>query len=241
MLSQEEKPVYVRRMFDAIAPTYDYMNSVMTAGAHHLWRRTVAREIVAGDPAVVLDLACGTGDLSFAVMQEAMAPCSILGVDFSPPMLSLAQAKHARLPEKRFPIEFLRANVLALPLPDASVDVVTNAFLLRNLVDLQVFFAECYRVLRPGGRFITLEITHPPVPGFRNAFALYFNNVVPLLGKLLVRHQEAYTYLPTSLQSFPDAPALARALRESGFSEVSYRYLGLGTVAAHIANKVPLK
>lgn len=238
MIDQQEKPTYVRRMFDAIAPTYDFMNTVMTGGAHHLWRRTTARQIVENDPAVVLDLACGTGDLSFAVMQEAMAPCTILGVDFSPPMLTLAQAKHAQLPEKRFPIEFLRANVLALPLPDSSVDVVTNAFLLRNLVDLDVFFAECHRLLRPGGRFITLEITHPPVPGFRNAFQLYFNNLVPLLGKLLVRHQEAYTYLPMSLQEFPNAPSLAKAMRKAGFADVSYRYLGLGTVAVHTANKV---
>ena len=226
-------------MFDAIAPTYDIMNTVMTAGAHHLWRRTAARQIVADDPRIVLDLACGTGDLSFAVMQEAMAPCTILGADFSPPMLTLAQEKHARLTEDRFPVEFMRADVLALPLPDSSVDVVTNAFLLRNLVDLGEFFAECHRVLRPGGRIITLEITHPPYPGFRNAFELYFNNVVPLLGKLLVRHQEAYTYLPTSLQAFPDAPTLALAMQESGFAEVSYRYLGLGTVAVHSANKVP--
>ena len=239
MDSQHEKPKYVRRMFDAIAPTYDFMNTVMTAGAHHLWRRTAARQIVADDPRIVLDLACGTGDLSFAVMQEAMAPCTILGADFSPPMLSLAQEKHAQLTEHRFPIAFMRADVLALPLPDSSVDVVTNAFLLRNLVNLGEFFAECHRVLRPGGRFITLEITHPPYPGFRGAFELYFNNVVPLLGKLLVRHQEAYTYLPTSLQAFPDAPTLAAAMRESGFAEVSYRYLGLGTVAVHIANKVP--
>lgn len=239
MISQEEKPAYVRRMFDAIAPTYDFMNSVMTAGAHHLWRRTAAREVVATDPAVVLDLACGTGDFCFAVMREAMAPCTIIGVDFSPPMLVLAREKHARLAERRFPIEFLQANVLTLPLPDDSVDVVTNGFLLRNLVDLEVFFAECYRVLRPGGRFITLEITHPPVPGFRNAFELYFNNVVPALGKLLVRHQEAYTYLPTSLQAFPNSPALAEAMQSAGFPKVSYRYLGLGTVAVHIANKVP--
>ena len=239
MVNQQEKPAYVRRMFDAIAPTYDFMNSVMTAGAHHLWRRSTARQIVAEDPRVVLDLACGTGDLSFAVMQEAMSPCTVLGADFSRPMLSLALEKHARLPEHRFPIRFMQANVLALPLPDASVDVVTNAFLLRNLVDLDVFFGECYRVLRPGGRFVSLEITHPPLPGFRSAFALYFNNVVPILGRLLVRHQEAYTYLPTSLQSFPNAPTLAATLQESGFAEVSYRYLGLGTVAVHSAHKVP--
>lgn len=225
-------------MFDAIAPTYDFMNTVMTAGAHHLWRRTAARQIVAKDPSIVLDLASGTGDLSFAVMQEAVAPCTIIGADFSSPMLTLAQAKHGQIAEKRFPVAFLRANVLALPLPDESVDVVTNAFLLRNLVDLDEFFGECHRVLRPGGRFVTLEITHPPVPGFRSAFELYFNNVVPLLGKLLVRHQEAYTYLPTSLQAFPNAPTLAAAMQAAGFAEVSYRYLGLGTVAVHSANKV---
>ena len=225
-------------MFDAIAPTYDFMNTVMTAGAHHLWRRAAARQIVAGDPRVILDLACGTGDLSFAVMQEAMSPCAILGADFSRPMLSLAQEKHARLPEKRFPVAFLQADVLALPLPDASVDVVTNAFLLRNLVDLGAFFSECHRVLRPGGQYLSLEITHPPYPGFRRAFQLYFNNVVPLLGKLLVRRQEAYTYLPASLQPFPDAPTLARAMHAAGFAEVSYRYLGLGTVAVHSASKV---
>ena len=225
-------------MFDAIAPTYDFMNTVMTAGAHHLWRRAAARQIAEGDPRVVLDLACGTGDLSFAVMREAMAPCAILGADFSRPMLSLAQEKHARLPEKRFPVTFLQADVLALPLPDASVDVVTNAFLLRNLVDLGAFFGECRRVLRPGGQYVSLEITHPPYPGFRSAFQLYFNNVVPLLGKLLVRRQEAYTYLPMSLQPFPDAPTLARAMQDAGFADVSYRYLGLGTVAVHSASKV---
>ena len=238
MVSQHEKPTYVRRMFDAIAPTYDLMNTVMTAGAHHLWRRAVARQIVADDPRVVLDLACGTGDLSFAVMQEAMAPCTVLGADFAGTMLKIAQAKHARLPEQRFPLHFMQANVLALPLADASVDVVTNAFLLRNLVDLGEFFAECRRVLRPGGAFVTLEITHPPYPGFRSAFQVYFNNLVPLLGKLLVRQQEAYTYLPDSLQAFPDAPTLARAMRAAGFGDVSYRYLGLGTVAVHSANKV---
>ena len=238
MISHHEKPAYVRRMFDAIAPTYDFMNTVMTAGAHHLWRRAVARQIVADDPRVVLDLACGTGDLSFAVMREAMAPCTILGADFSRPMLELAQRKRARLPEQRFPITFMCADGLALPLPDASVDAVTNAFLLRNLVDLHEFFSECERVLRPGGKLISLEITHPPYPGFRQAFQLYFNNVVPLLGKLLVRHLEAYTYLPTSLQPFPDAPALAQVLRAAGYAEVSYRYLGLGTVAVHSASKV---
>ena len=238
MISQDDKPAHVRRMFDAIAPTYDFMNTVMSAGAHHLWRRAVARQVVAEDPQVVLDIACGTGDLTFAVMQESMAPCRILGVDFAAQMLSIAQQKHAHLPEKRFPLAFLCADALALPLPDASVDVITNAFLLRNLVDLAEFFSECQRVLRPGGKLISLELTHPPYPGFRRAYQLYFNNVVPLLGKILVRHVEAYTYLPTSLQPFPDAPALAQILRTVGYADVSYRYLGLGTVAVHSAIRV---
>jgi len=232
MTAEQKKATAVRRMFDRIAPVYDFMNTVLSGGMHHLWRQAAARQVLVDDPYLVVDLACGTGDLAIAVMQEATAPCHILAVDFAAEMVKLARCKLTAR-DLRFPIELVQGDALALPFPDRSVDAIANAFLLRNVTDLTGALAEFYRVLRPGGRLVTLEITHPPVAGVRQLFQLYFNHVVPLLGTLLVRERAAYTYLPHSLHSYPTAPQLAGRLRHAGFSQVSYTYVGLGTVAIH--------
>jgi demethylmenaquinone methyltransferase / 2-methoxy-6-polyprenyl-1,4-benzoquinol methylase len=211
----------VRAMFDRIAPVYDAMNRVMTAGLDGRWRRETASAVVRpGDR--VLDSCCGTGDLAVAC---ARAGGTVTGLDFSERMLERARRKSGE-------IDWVQGDALALPFEDDSVDAATVGFGVRNLEDLDGGLAELARVLRPGGRLGVLEITRPQ--GFLQPFYnVWFGTVVPVLGKLLPGGS-AYTYLPASVKRFPGPEDLARFLREAGFSEVRYRLFAGGIVALHI-------
>jgi len=212
----------VRRMFDRIAPVYDLMNRVMTAGLDRRWRAvTVVQAVRPGDR--VLDACCGTGDLAMGA--SAAGAASVVGVDFSERMLDRARLKSTA-------VEWLQGDVLALPFEDGSFDAATVGFGVRNLDDLAAGLRELRRVLRPGGRLGVLEITRPK--GLLRVFyALWFDRVVPLLGRLLPGGA-AYTYLPASVKRFPDPDALALLLEESGFAEVRYRTFAGGIVALHV-------
>jgi demethylmenaquinone methyltransferase / 2-methoxy-6-polyprenyl-1,4-benzoquinol methylase len=211
----------VRRMFDRIAPVYDAMNRVMTAGLDRRWRRiTVAETVHAGDR--VLDACCGTGDLAIEARRQA---ASVVGLDFSERMLERARRKD---PE----IEFVHGDMLALPFEDASFDAATVGFGVRNVENLEAGLRELRRVLRSGGRLGILEITTPRgrlAPFYR----VWFDRVVPLLGKVLPGGS-AYTYLPASVRRFPDVDALALLLEHNGFSDVRYRTFAGGIVALHV-------
>jgi demethylmenaquinone methyltransferase/2-methoxy-6-polyprenyl-1,4-benzoquinol methylase len=207
-------------MFDRIAPVYDVMNRVMTAGLDRRWRRLTAEAVVRpGDR--VLDAACGTGDLAVAA---ARAGGIVTGLDFSPGMLERARRKAPEL-------EWVQGDALALPFPDARFDVATVGFGVRNLDDLEAGLRELRRVLRPGGRVAVLEITRPSGP-LRHFYSLWFDRVVPLLGRVLPGGA-AYTYLPASVRRFPPPEALATLLREVGFESVEYRLFAGGIVALH--------
>ena len=211
----------VRSMFDRIAPVYDLMNRVMTAGLDQRWRRLTVRLVVAkGDR--VLDGCCGTGDL--AVAARAAGAGHVTGLDFSPRMLERARRKE---PE----IEWVQGDMLELPFEDGSFDSVTVGFGVRNVADLERGLAELRRVLRPGGRLGVLEITRPRGP-LRLFYRLWFDVLIPLAGKILPGGK-AYTYLPASVRRFPGPTALAELMRAHGFSEVEYRRLGGGIVALH--------
>jgi demethylmenaquinone methyltransferase/2-methoxy-6-polyprenyl-1,4-benzoquinol methylase len=213
-------PDAVRTMFDRIAPVYDAMNRVMTAGLDRRWRRaTVAAVVRPGDR--VLDAACGTGDLAVAAKR---AGADVVGLDFSPAMLERARRKDAG-------IEWVQGDALALPFPDASFDAATIGFGVRNLDDLAAGLRELRRVLRPGGRLGVLEITRPRGP-LRVFYSLWFDRIVPLLGKVLPGGA-AYAYLPASVRRFPPPDELAQLLEESGFASVSYRLFAGGIVALH--------
>jgi demethylmenaquinone methyltransferase/2-methoxy-6-polyprenyl-1,4-benzoquinol methylase len=225
----EQRAAQVRRMFARIVGRYDLMNRLMTAGQDGRWRRLAARAAQPRD-ALVLDLATGTGDLAFELRTQGAR--AVVGVDYCEPMLEAAAAKLARDPVGR--IRLLAADALALPFADERFDCVTSAFLLRNVVDLPSSLAEMRRVLRPGGRAVSLELTHLK-PGLRaSLFDAYFQQVVPRIGSLVARDSSAYSYLPASLDPFPNADRLTSLFREAGFAEVIYQLVGFGALAIHV-------
>ena len=210
----------VRGMFDRIAPVYDAMNRVMTAGLDRVWRRlTVEAVVQPGDR--VLDACCGTGDLALAAEREGGV---VTGVDFSPRMLERARRKSET-------VTWVEGDLLALPFGDASFDAATVGFGVRNVSDLDAALAELRRVLRPGGRLAILEITQPRGI-LRPFFSLWFDRVVPVLGRVLPGGR-AYTYLPASVRRFPGARELVALLEGHGFEQVRVRLLGGSIVALH--------
>jgi demethylmenaquinone methyltransferase / 2-methoxy-6-polyprenyl-1,4-benzoquinol methylase len=214
-------PRDVQSMFDRIAPVYDLMNRLMTAGLDRRWRRLTARAAVRpGDR--VLDACCGTGDLA---VEAVRLGGRVTGLDFSPRMLERARRKAPG-------VEWVQGDVLELPFEDGSFEAATVGFGVRNVSDLERGIAELRRVLAPGGRLAILEITQP-----RGALApfyrLWFDRIVPLLGKVLPGGA-AYTYLPASVRRFPGPDELAGLLRASGFGSVEYRLLAAGIVALHV-------
>ena len=213
-------PEGVRKMFDRIAPVYDAMNRLMTAGLDRRWRRETADAVVSpGDR--VLDVCCGTGDLA---LSAAEAGGKVTGLDFSEQMLERARAKEPA-------IEWVSGDALALPFADGAFDAVTIGFGLRNLADGELGLAEMRRVLSPGGRVAILEITRPRgvlAPFYR----FWFDGVIPLAGKVLPGGS-AYSYLPASVRRFPDPRSLAKLMDEAGFDEIRWRLFAGGIVALH--------
>ncbi len=215
-------PERVRAMFDRIAPVYDAMNRLMTAGLDRRWRTlTAARVVRPGDR--TLDAACGTGDLALACVRAGAG--SVVGLDFSEQMLRRARHKSAE-------VEWVQGDLLALPFGDGSFDSATIGFGIRNVEDLPAALAELRRVLAPGGRLAILEITRaagPLAPFYR----LWFERLIPLAGRLLPGGS-AYMYLPASVRRFPSPPQLAAELAAAGFGGVRYRLLAGGIVALHV-------
>jgi len=213
-------PDAVRTMFDRIAPVYDAMNRIMTAGLDLRWRRLAAEAVVRrGDR--VLDAACGTGDLAVADLKAGAG--KVTGLDFSEKMLDRARRKA--------PLEWVHGDMLALPFADATFDAATVGFGVRNVTDLELGLRELRRVLKPGGRLAILEITQPSGV-LKPFFSLWFDRIVPLIGKVLPGGG-AYTYLPASVKRFPDAESLVGLLQDCGFEQVGYRLLAGSIVALH--------
>ena len=218
----------VQAMFDRIAPRYDLLNRVMTAGLDRRWREAAAAaaDVAAGESA--LDVCTGTGDLAFALSRRVTPSGRAVGVDFAENMLDRARAKAAELGE---PVGFVQADALALPFADGEFDGATVAFGIRNVSDLDGGIAEMTRLVRPGGRVVILEITTPR--HLRRFYRLWFDRVVPLLGKLLGRDGAAYGYLPASVKRFPEPPQLAGAMVRAGLDDVRWQLFAGGIVALH--------
>jgi demethylmenaquinone methyltransferase/2-methoxy-6-polyprenyl-1,4-benzoquinol methylase len=226
------KAARIRDMFATIVPHYDLVNTLMTLGLDRRWRRiTVAMAEPAGG--LALDIATGTGELAFEL--ERTGARAVVGVDFCYEMVAAAHKKSttAELGKRVF---FATGDAMALPFPDATFDCIVNGFMLRNVADLGATFDELYRVLKPRGRLVCLDLTRPRGP-LRRFFDLYIATFVPLLGVVVGRKYGAYRYLFQSLTIHPDADTLAQMMRDAGFAEAHYRLTGFGTVAIHLGRK----
>ncbi len=219
----------VQGMFDRIAGRYDLLNSLMTAGLHHSWReRAVERaEVSSGDS--VLDVCCGTGDLSFELAERVSPSGHVVGCDFSEPMLDLAREKAAH---RGSPVRFEWADALELPYDGGRFDAVTVGFGVRNFADRDRGLREMARVLKPGGRLVILEFTEPRRPPFSTFYSLWFDRIVPVLGRL-TPNPDAYSYLAESVHSFPDPQGLAAKMDAAGFEQIRWLLTAGGILAIH--------
>jgi demethylmenaquinone methyltransferase/2-methoxy-6-polyprenyl-1,4-benzoquinol methylase len=239
-------------MFDGIAGSYDRLNDLMTAGLHHRWREFGVLLAQVGPGAEVLDVCCGTGDFAFA-LKRAVGPAGrVVAVDVSEEMLEVGREKSGR---NQLYVEFRLGDVLDLPFPDgggseaaslgpigdedrlaAGFDACTVGFGIRNVPDVVKAFGEMRRICRPGGRVVCLEITQPRIPVFKQFYGLWFEHVVPHLGRLAARDDFAYSYLPASVRRFPDPEELKTLMEEAGLRNVRYEILAGGIIALHHAS-----
>jgi len=217
-------------MFDRIAGRYDLLNTLMTAGLHHRWRERAAdrAELQPGDSA--LDVCCGTGDLALELARRVAPGGRVVGCDFSEPMLDLAREKASERGVAG--VRFEWADALQLPYDDGRFDAVTVGFGVRNFADRDRGLREMARVLRPGGRLVILEFTEPTRPPFSTFYSLWFDRIVPVLGRL-TPDPEAYSYLPESVHNFPDPRGLAAKMDAAGLERIRYTVLAGGILTIH--------
>jgi demethylmenaquinone methyltransferase/2-methoxy-6-polyprenyl-1,4-benzoquinol methylase len=221
-------------MFANISARYDLLNHLLSGSLDKRWRLKVARQLarVVSSDGIILDVACGTGDLAFALLETTGA--RVVGTDFCRPMLAVAQRKGSKHGNS---VPFVEGDALNLPFPNDSFDGVTIAFGLRNLASFAGGLKELLRVTRPGGGVVVLEFSKPTLPGFRSLFQFYFHRVLPLLGGAVSGSKSAYEYLPNSVTRFPDQGELAALMREVGFEKVEYSNLTGGVAAIHFGKK----
>jgi len=233
----------VREMFTQIAPTYDRINHILSVQIDRIWRARAAnilRPILERPDAKVLDLCCGTGDLTFSLASAGVA--QIIGADFAHTMLVRAKQKSAALArssraERSAAIPFLEADALNLPFADKSFDLVTTAFGFRNLSNYEAGLREIQRTLKPGGTLAILEFTEPPPGPLGDLYRWYFFKVLPKIGGLISGHRAAYTYLPKSISKFLRVHELASLMESAGYQSPVYKVWTFGTVAFHTATK----
>jgi demethylmenaquinone methyltransferase / 2-methoxy-6-polyprenyl-1,4-benzoquinol methylase len=235
MITPDKTPSRIAGMFDAIAPRYDLLNHVLSAGLDRRWRDVAVKALALGDDARVLDLCSGTGDLALATVR-ASTRASVVGVDFAGEMLRLGAAKvqAASLGSR---IRLVRGDAASIPVGTATCDAATIAFGIRNVAEPERALREIARVLKPGARLAILEFGQPRIPGIRTLYSWYFRYLLPLVGRLISKHQSAYSYLPASVGTFPPPAEFAKTLAATGFSHVRAVPLTFGIVYLFIAER----
>jgi demethylmenaquinone methyltransferase/2-methoxy-6-polyprenyl-1,4-benzoquinol methylase len=234
-VSVSKDPARIARMFDAIARRYDTLNHLLSAGFDRRWRRRAVQALGFTGRERVLDMCTGTGDLAIeAVTARRGQAAEVVGADFSSEMLQLAAGKirRAGLANR---VRLLRGDATSVPFAEGTFDAAMVAFGIRNVLDPDAACREFRRVLRPGGRLAILEFGAPRVPGLRTLYLSYFRYVLPAIGRIVSKHQEAYEYLPASVMAFPTGEAFADRLRDAGFATVTFRRLMGGIVYLYVA------
>jgi demethylmenaquinone methyltransferase / 2-methoxy-6-polyprenyl-1,4-benzoquinol methylase len=225
-----ERSRYVQGMFERIAPSYDLLNRLMTAGQDRAWRRQVIRLASLPESGRMLDLGAGTGDLSGEALRQYPSSRP-LAADFTPGMLRVGKARYADR------LDWCAADALRLPFPGESFDAVVSGFLLRNVVDLPQALAEQRRVLKPGGRLVALDTTRPPRSLLTPLIRLHMHTIIPFLGRIISGQADAYRYLPETSEGFLAAEEMQTCIAAAGFRQVEFRRLMFGTIAIHWARK----
>lgn len=226
-----EKTGRVREVFDRVASRYDLMNDLMSGGVHRLWKASFLTRIRPRSTKLLIDLAGGTGDIASGWLRRAGGGHAVI-CDINESMLRVGQARAAKagLPGR---LDFVTGNAEALPFADASADVITIAFGLRNVTYIDAALAEARRVLKPGGRFHCLEFSRVALPALRRAYDAYSFSVLPWLGEVVAKDRESYRYLAESIRRFPDQPSLAERMRAAGMARVEWQNLSAGIAAVH--------
>lgn len=235
-LQGSEKEKYVHQVFEDIAENYDRMNSILSFRRHRAWRKFAMKKMNVREGDSAIDVCCGTCDWTIS-LAKASKTGSIIGLDFSSKMLSIGLSKLEK-EGLRDNVNLIEGNALELPYPDNTFDFATIGFALRNVPDASKVLQEMKRVVKPGGKVVSLELSKPTWKPFRTLYFFYFGRILPLLGKLFVNRYEQYKWLPTSLISFPDYKELAKMMKEEvGFSRVEVYPLSGGITALHIGYK----
>lgn len=236
MIDVSKTPERIEGMFDAIAPRYDFLNHLLSAGIDRRWRSHAIRALELTGTERVLDLCTGTADLAIAARQARPGAAHVLGLDFAGAMLAVGAEKirQAGLSDR---IALVRGDAMRIPVGEGAFDAVTIAFGIRNVEDPEVVIHDIARVLRPGGRLIVLEFSIPTTPLFRAVYLSYFRHILPRIGRAVSRHNAAYAYLPASVGAFASPEMFMNLLRKHGFHAVSADPLTFGSVYLYTATR----
>ncbi len=240
---EEAKGKQVGEMFDSIAPAYDFMNTMMTGGLHVGWRnrglKMASAMLPHGKPKMALDVACGTGDVTFR-LHELFPKAHITGIDLSAGMLKIAKEKLDGLDtDAQKHITFIEGNSLNMPFPDETFDLVTVAYGVRNFEHLEDGYREMLRVMKPGGVICVIELSEPANAPIKSLYRLYSRNVIPFIGRMVSHDTRAYSYLPESIAACPQRGDMTAMMERAGFKEASFKSLTFGVITIYLASKPP--
>ncbi|MEO1194594.1 MAG: bifunctional demethylmenaquinone methyltransferase/2-methoxy-6-polyprenyl-1,4-benzoquinol methylase UbiE [Pseudomonadota bacterium] len=235
-VAEEEKAGLVHGVFTSVASRYDVMNDLMSAGIHRLWKDAMMDWLAPRSGQRLLDVAGGTGDIAFRFLGRAPGATAVV-CDLTESMLNEGAAR-AEAQSRMNDIDWVVGDAMALPFEDASFDVYTISFGIRNVTRPEVALAEAFRVLRPGGRLMVLEFSQLPNPGLQKAYDLYSYNVIPALGQAVTGDRDSYQYLVESIRKFPDQDTFAAMIRTAGFDQVKYRNMTQGVACLHSGWKI---
>jgi demethylmenaquinone methyltransferase/2-methoxy-6-polyprenyl-1,4-benzoquinol methylase len=230
-VAEDEKKGLVHEVFSSVASRYDLMNDLMSGGIHRLWKDAMMDWLAPRDGQRLLDVAGGTGDIAFRFLNRAPGASAVV-CDMTADMLEEGRkrAEAAQLADK---LDWVVGDAMDLPFADNSFDVVTNSFGTRNVTRIEDALSEAFRVLKPGGRLMTLEFSQLPNPALQWAYDRYSYNVIPTLGQVVAQDRDSYQYLVESIRKFPDQERFAEMIRAAGFEQVKYRNMSMGIVALH--------